>query len=209
MKTKSLLLGVASALTMTTALHAERASDGNVGIIYWQAPSILNPYLSGGTKDIESSSLVIEALGGYDPTGAMYARLAAEIPTVANGGISSDLTSITWKLKPGVMWSDGTPFTSADVAFTADYCIGEPGCYQEAKFEGVKSIDAIDDLRPYLKNDGGDMELVDITPEKKVLVRFLGACKSCSVRPVTLKAGLEESLKVAAPEISGVESVEN
>ena len=72
-----------------------------------------------------------------------------------------------------------------------------------------KVLDAIDDLRPYLKNDGGDMELVDITPEKKVLGRFLGACKSCSVRPVTLKAGLEESLKVAAPEISGVESVEN
>ena len=72
-----------------------------------------------------------------------------------------------------------------------------------------KVLDAIDDLRPYLKNDGGDMELVVITPEKKVLVRFLGACKSCSVRPVTLKAGLEESLKVAAPEISGVESVEN
>ena len=45
-----------------------------------------------------------------------------------------------------------------------------------------KVLDAIDDLRPYLKNDGGDMELVDITPEKKVLVRFLGACKSCSVR---------------------------
>lgn len=97
-------------------------------------------------KTLHSSSLVIEALGGYDPTGAMYARLAAEIPTVANGGISEDLTSITWKLKPGVLWSDGTPFTSADVVFTADYCIGEPGCYQEAKFEGVKSIDAVDDL---------------------------------------------------------------
>ena len=51
-----------------------------------------------------------------------------------------------WKLKPGVLWSDGTPFTSADVVFTADYCIGEPGCYQEAKFEGVKSVDAVDDL---------------------------------------------------------------
>lgn len=146
MKMKSLMLGVVSTLAFTSALHAERGSDGNVGIIYWQAPSILNPYLSGGTKDIESSSLVIEALGGYDPTGAMYARLAAEIPTVANGGISEDLTSITWKLKPGVLWSDGTPFTSADVVFTADYCIGEPGCYQEAKFEGVKSVDAVDDL---------------------------------------------------------------
>ena len=69
--------------------------------------------------------------------------------------------------------------------------------------------EAIDDLRPYLKNDGGDMELVTITPDKKVVVRFLGACQTCSVRPVTLKAGLEESLKVVAPEISGVESIES
>jgi Fe-S cluster biogenesis protein NfuA len=70
-------------------------------------------------------------------------------------------------------------------------------------------LDAIDDLRPYLKNDGGDMELVTITPEKMVVVRFLGACQTCSVRPVTLKAGLEESLRVVAPEISGVESIES
>ncbi len=69
--------------------------------------------------------------------------------------------------------------------------------------------EAIDDLRPYLKNDGGDMELVTITPDKKVVVRFLGACQTCSVRPVTLKAGLEESLRVVAPEISGVESIES
>ena len=95
MKLKSLMLGIAGAIATAPALHAERGSDGNVGIIYWQAPSILNPYLSGGTKDIESSSLVIEALGGYDPTGAIYAKLATEIPTVANGGISEDLTSIT------------------------------------------------------------------------------------------------------------------
>ena len=63
MKIKGLLLSAAVALTMAPPALAERASDGNVSIIYWQAPSILNPYLSGGTKDIESSSLVIEPLG--------------------------------------------------------------------------------------------------------------------------------------------------
>jgi Fe-S cluster biogenesis protein NfuA len=72
-----------------------------------------------------------------------------------------------------------------------------------------KVLQAIDDLRPYLKNDGGDMELVDITPEKKVVIRFLGACQTCSVSPVTLKAGLEESLKSIAHEISGVEEINN
>ena len=66
----------------------------------------------------------------------------------------------------------------------------------------------IDQLRPYLKNDGGDMELIEITADKKVRVRLLGACQTCSISPVTLKAGLEESLKVSVPEIAGVEAVE-
>jgi len=72
-----------------------------------------------------------------------------------------------------------------------------------------KVLQAIEDLRPYLKNDGGDMELVEITSEKKVMIRFLGACQTCSVSPVTLKAGLEESLKNVAPEITGVEAINN
>ena len=106
MKIKSLFLGVAGCLAFAPASFADRGSDGNVSIIYWQAPSILNPYLSGGTKDIESASLVIEPLGRFDQKGALVPYLAAEIPTVANGGVSSDLTSITWKLKEGLKWSD-------------------------------------------------------------------------------------------------------
>ena len=68
-------------------------------------------------------------------------------------------------------------------------------------------IKAIDDLRPYLNNDGGDMEFVEITSEKKVIVRLLGACKTCSASKMTIKAGLEESIKTQLPEIKGVESV--
>jgi Fe-S cluster biogenesis protein NfuA len=68
-------------------------------------------------------------------------------------------------------------------------------------------IKAIDDLRPYLKNDGGDMEFVEITNENKVIVRLLGACKTCSASKMTIKAGLEESLKNLIPEISGVEAI--
>ena len=142
MKIKSLALGIVGAIALGSSAVADRGSDGNVGIIYWQAPSILNPYLSGGTKDIESSSMVIEALAGYDNNGAMFPRLATEVPTVGNGGISSDLKSITWNIKPGILWSDGSPFTSADVLFTYDYCMGAAGCYQEAKFEGVTTVEA-------------------------------------------------------------------
>ena len=122
MKIKSLFVGLAAAL-IATASFAGRGSDGNVSIIYWQAPSILNPYLSSGTKDIESSSMIIEPLGRYTETGALVPYLAEEIPTVENGGVSSDLMSITWKLKKGLKWSDGSAVTSADVKFTADYCM--------------------------------------------------------------------------------------
>ncbi len=68
-------------------------------------------------------------------------------------------------------------------------------------------LKAIDELRPYLHNDGGDMELVEITKDNKVIVKLLGACKSCSVSTVTIKAGLEENLKILAPQIKGVEAL--
>ncbi|MCA0921083.1 peptide ABC transporter substrate-binding protein [Pseudooceanicola nanhaiensis] len=147
MRTKSLLLGAAAALAMAPAAMAERGADGHVNVIYWQAPSILNPYLSGGTKDIESSSIVVEPLGRYDQDGNLVPYLATEIPTLENGGVSEDLTSITWKLKEGLLWSDGTPVTSKDVVFTAEYCMHpDGGCAQLAKFNNVASVEAIDDL---------------------------------------------------------------
>jgi hypothetical protein len=85
-------------------------------IIYWQAPSTLNPFLSGGTKEIESASLSSNRWPASTRTPAtMVPWLAEEIPTVENGGVAEDLTSITWTIAPGIMWSDGTPLTSADV----------------------------------------------------------------------------------------------
>ncbi len=147
MTLKTTLLGAAALVALAPAAFAERGADGHVNIIYWQAPSILNPYLSGGTKDLESSSMIIEPLGRYTETGAMVPFLAQEIPTLENGGVSADLTSITWKLKPGLLWSDGTPVTANDVKFSADYCMHpEGGCAQAAKFDGVSAIDVIDDL---------------------------------------------------------------
>jgi Fe-S cluster biogenesis protein NfuA len=68
-------------------------------------------------------------------------------------------------------------------------------------------LKAIEELRPYLHNDGGDMELVEITKDNRVIVKLLGACESCSVSSVTIKAGLEENLKILAPQIKGVEAL--
>ncbi|CUH80351.1 Oligopeptide-binding protein AppA precursor [Tritonibacter multivorans] len=155
MKTKSLLLGAVAAAAMAPAAFAERGADGQVNIIYWQAPSILNSFLSGGTKDIEAASLVIEPLARYNSSGEMVPWLAEEVPTVANGGVSEDLTTITWKIKPGILWSDGSAFTSEDVKFTYEYCTHpEGGCAQLTKFEGVKSVETPDDLTVVVTFEG-------------------------------------------------------
>ena len=155
MTLKSVLMGAVAATALAPAAFAERGSDGNVSIIYWQAPSILNPYLSGGTKDVESSSMIIEPLARYNEVGQLVPWLVTEIPTTDNGGVSEDLTSITWKIAPGVTWSDGTPFTSADVKFTYDYCTHpEGGCAQLTKYERVKSVETPDDLTVVITFDG-------------------------------------------------------
>ena len=151
MRVTTALLGAAATLAMTpmafAASHAgERGRDGEVKIIYWQAPSILNPYLSGGTKDVESASMIIEPLARYNEMGNLVPWLVDSVPTVENGGVSEDLTSITWNITPGITWSDGTPFTSADVKFTYDYCTHpEGGCAQVTKYEGVTSVETPDE----------------------------------------------------------------
>ena len=151
MKFKYFLLGAAAAVAMApmanAGSHSARATDGDVKIIFWQAPSILNPYLSGGTKDLEASALVIEPLARYDENGSLVAWLAESVPTVANGGVAADLKSITWKLKAGLLWSDGTPVTSADVKFTWEYCTAEGGgCAQAEKFNDITSVETPDEL---------------------------------------------------------------
>jgi peptide/nickel transport system substrate-binding protein len=193
---RSLLIGTAAATMLATAAYADRGSDGHVNIIYWQAPSILNPYLSSGTKDIESASLVIEPLGRFDEKGNLVPYLAQEIPTVENGGVSADLTTITWKLKEGLLWSDGTPVTSADVVFTAEYCMHpEGGCQQEAKFQGVKTVEAIDDLTikvtfseakpyPYQVFMGGQSPIIQKAQFKDCLGAKAPECTEANFNPI-------------------------
>ncbi len=66
---------------------------------------------------------------------------------------------------------------------------------------------ALDDLRPYLEADGGDISLEEITPEGIARVKLHGACCGCAMSPMTMKAGVEEAIKRVAPEIRSVEAV--
>mgnify|MGYP001423646063 CR=1 FL=1 len=66
----------------------------------------------------------------------------------------------------------------------------------------------LDDIRPYLETDGGNLSLVKISSDLTVFIRFEGACKTCDVNQMTLKLGIEESVKKYAPEINSVETID-
>ncbi|MBK9191370.1 MAG: NifU family protein [Crocinitomicaceae bacterium] len=70
-----------------------------------------------------------------------------------------------------------------------------------------KIEDALQSIRPFLQKDGGDVELVEVTKDNVVKVRLLGACETCSMSVMTLKAGIEEAVRNAMPDVKSVESV--
>jgi len=104
-----------------TPTPSARGSGGTLRLLNWDAPVILNPHLTLSTKDLEASRITYEPLASVDKEGVLIPFLAAEIPTLENGGLAADGKSVTWKLKRGVKWSDGEPFTAADVRFTYEY----------------------------------------------------------------------------------------
>ena len=131
----------------TTGRSTTSPASSELKLLYWQSPTTLNPHLSNGTKDLEAASIIYEPLAAYDAEENLVPILAAEVPTKENGGISEDNTSVTWKLKDGVVWSDGEPFTAADVAFTYDFIADPATGATSSEFYGeVESVEAVDDL---------------------------------------------------------------
>jgi len=66
---------------------------------------------------------------------------------------------------------------------------------------------ALETIRPHLRVDGGDVELVEVTDDMHVKIRWLGMCQSCSMSEMTLRAGIQETVRNKVPEIVGVEAV--
>ncbi len=137
--------GVANAQTTIPYKGTKRGGGGTLKLIYWQAAVHLNPHFAGGTKDQDASRIFYEPLAGWDSEGNLIPTLAAEIPSKDNGGVAADGRSVTWKLKKGVTWHDGKPFTADDVVFTAAYA-GDPATstvtvatYKDLKVEKVDS----------------------------------------------------------------------
>lgn len=113
-------------------------------LLLWQAPTSLNPHFADGVKDQTASRIVYEPLASFDRDGNLVPFLAAEIPTLANGGVAPDGKSVIWKLKQGVKWSDGEPFTSKDVVFTYQY-LSNPDVKAETR-ESYRLVDRVEAL---------------------------------------------------------------
>src|SRR6266487_600726 len=143
--------GVAIAQTKFEYKPTKRGGGGALKVLWWQGPTLLNPHFAVGTKDQDGSRIFYEPLAAWDPEGFLYPLLAAEIPDLENGGLAKDGKSVIWKLKQGVQWHDGKPFTADDVVFN----------WQYAADPGAKSRDAPANLKPV---GTGAYKFVDFKP---------------------------------------------
>lgn len=121
-------------------------TNDTLRLLSWQAPTILNPHLARGSKDYIACRVTYEPLASYDQDGTLVPFLAAEIPSLENGLLASDGTSVTWKLRHDVRWSDGEPFTASDVVFTYELITNpQVAATSDAQYDAVERVEIIDD----------------------------------------------------------------
>ncbi|HET8530737.1 MAG TPA: ABC transporter substrate-binding protein, partial [Methylomirabilota bacterium] len=123
----------------------KRGGGGLLKTLWWQAPTLLHPHFATGTKDQDASRIFYEPLAGFDPDGNVIPILAAEAPSVQNGGLARDLTSVTWRLKKGVTWHDGKPVTADDVIFTYEFVVDPAtAAVSSGSYHEISKIDRVD-----------------------------------------------------------------
>lgn len=107
---------IPTAISQPTQVSPKRG--GSVTIAVWQSPTTLNNFLGAQNVMNDIITLVIEGMTRIQPDGTRVANLVKQVPALDNGGVSADGKTITYHLKEGVRWSDGTPFTCDDAKFT-------------------------------------------------------------------------------------------
>jgi peptide/nickel transport system substrate-binding protein len=138
--------GVAFAQTLPPYKPTKAGGGGPLKILLWQAVTLLNPHFATGTKDQEGSRVFYEPLAGWDGDGNLIPVLAAETPSVQNGGLSEDGTMVIWKLKRGVKWHDGQPFTADDVIFNYEYAVDPAtAATTSGSYTSIKTVEKVDD----------------------------------------------------------------
>lgn len=121
-------------------------AGGSINYLIYEDPDTLNPIIGGTSIALQVITAILEPLAETLPDGAWNPILAEEIPTLDNGGVSEDLLTITWKLRSGVTWSDGTPFTSDDVKFTWEAASAtDGGSIVASEFALITGIETPDD----------------------------------------------------------------
>jgi peptide/nickel transport system substrate-binding protein len=145
------LLLAGSGLAQTAAPQADytptkAGGGGSLKTLYWEAPTLLNPHFAVGTKDQDASRIFYEPLAAWSADGVLAPILAAKVPSREDGDIAADGKSVVWKLKPGVKWHDGEPFTADDVVFNWEYA-SDPataattiGVYKDIKAEKIDPL---------------------------------------------------------------------
>jgi peptide/nickel transport system substrate-binding protein len=138
---------VASARPSAGTEGQTRGAGGELRIIQHQAPTTANAHQSVGTKDFLAGSIVQEPLMSYMPDGTIIPTLVTEVPAVENGLLAEDLSTVTFKLLEGVLWSDGEPFTSRDVQFTWQWITNpDNGAVDITTWEIIANIETPDPL---------------------------------------------------------------
>src|SRR5271166_4309466 len=138
--------GLAQTATQPDYKPTKAGGGGALKLLFWQAATLLNPHFAVGAKDQEGARIFYEPLAAWDPDGNLVPVLAAEIPDIENGGVAADGTSVTWKLKKGVEWHDGRPFTADDVVFNWEYAADPAtaattiGNYRDSKVEKIDPL---------------------------------------------------------------------
>ena len=138
--------GVAMAQSPSPYKPTKRGGGGPLKLLWWQGPTLLNPHFATGTKDQDGSRVFYEPFASWDVDGNLNAILAAEIPSIENGGLSADGKSVTWKIKPGVKWHDGKPFTADDAVFTWEYASDPATAAVSIAVYRDITVEKIDDL---------------------------------------------------------------
>ncbi|MFN8632298.1 MAG: peptide ABC transporter substrate-binding protein [Chloroflexota bacterium] len=135
----------AAAAQTAPAAKTSGGAGGVLKMLLWQAPTILNPHLSQGTKDYIAARCCTEPLLTVDNDGKLAPVLAAEVPSKENNGLSADGKSVTYKLKPGIKWADGNPFSADDVAFTFQF-VSDPAssAVTAGTYANIASVEAVD-----------------------------------------------------------------
>ncbi len=173
MLTAAMLVGTSLALSFGS-LKAQDASTLNVG--FAQEPDTMNGFYSSMAFAQWANDLVNASLWDIDDTLQAVPVLAAEVPTIENGGISEDYLTYTIKLKEGLMWSDGAPLTAEDLVFTYEMLEAEGNNLLQGSTirDAVESVELIDATtfkltfnapKPFAEDFAGSPGLSTILPK--------------------------------------------